>query len=126
VKQIETRVELLAAYTGMSDRLVRAALEGGARGLAVIAFGRGNVPPAIVPALKSAADAGVIVTVSSRSLAGRVSARYGYEGGGLQLRDNGAILAGDLSGAKARLLTMVALGMTTDPATARELIRAAL
>ena len=34
----------------------------------------------------------------------RVAPRYGYEGGGLHLKQIGAILAGDLSGAKARLL----------------------
>ena len=68
------------------------------KGLAIIAFGRGNVPPAIVPALRAAIEAGVLVTVSSRCVAGRVSPRYGYDGGGLQLRKLGAILAGDLVG----------------------------
>ena len=81
-------------------------------GLALVAFGRGNVPPTIVPAVRDAVAAGVLVTVSSRSLAGRVSARYGYDGGGLQLRDAGAVLSGDLSGAQARLLQMVTLGYT--------------
>jgi L-asparaginase len=126
VKGIETRVDLVAAYTGMTDRPVQSAVDAGARGLAIVAFGRGNVPPSIVPALRNAAAAGVIVTVSSRCLAGRVSARYGYEGGGLQLTEIGAILAGDLSGAKARLLQMVALGLTADPAKARDLIRSAV
>jgi L-asparaginase len=67
--------------------------------------------------------AGMLVTVSSRSMAGRVEARYGYEGGGLQLKDAGAILAGDLSGAQARLLQMVALGLDPDVARAADLIR---
>jgi len=38
--------------------------------------------------------------------------RYGYDGGGLQLANAGALLVGELSGAKARLLQMVALGGT--------------
>jgi len=96
VRSIETRVELVQAYTGMSDGLVRAVTSSGARGLAIVAFGRGNVPPTIVPAIADAVRAGLIVTISSRSLAGRVRPRYGYEGGGLQLSKIGAIPAGDL------------------------------
>jgi L-asparaginase len=109
VRRLETNVALLHAFTGMTDRLVRVGTEG-MRGLALVAFGRGNVPPAIIPAIADAVKSGVIVTVSSRCVAGRVSARYGYEGGGLDLARAGALLAGDLSGAKARLLQMVALG----------------
>ena len=85
MRRLETRVELLQAYTGMNDRLVRALVGDGARGLALVAFGRGNVPPSIVPALAEAVDAGVLVTVSSRCVAGRVRPRYGYDGGGLHL-----------------------------------------
>jgi L-asparaginase len=118
-------VDLVTAYTGMTDKPVRHAIEDGAKGLAVVAFGRGNVPPTIVPAMRDAVAAGMLVTVSSRSLAGRVSARYGYDGGGLQLRDAGAILSGDLSGAQARLLQMVTLGYTDGNAkAAADLIRA--
>ena len=61
----------------------------------------------------------MLVTVSSRCVAGRVKPRYGYEGGGLHLAKIGALLAGDLSGAKARLLQMVALGGLADSETAR-------
>jgi L-asparaginase len=123
VRRLETRVELVQAYTGMHDRVIRAIVDDDTRGLAVVAFGRGNVPPAIVPAIADASARGVVVTVSSRCVAGRVRPRYGYEGGGLRLVEAGAVLAGDLSGAKARLLQMVALGLTGDAAEARELIR---
>ena len=124
VRRLETRVDLVQAFTGMTDRPLRHAIADGAVGLALIAFGRGNVPPTIVPAVRDAVASGVLVTVSSRSLAGRVSARYGYDGGGLQLRDAGAVLSGDLSGAQARLLQMVALGHTDgNAAAAAELIR---
>jgi L-asparaginase/Glu-tRNA(Gln) amidotransferase subunit D len=33
------------------------------------------------------------------------------------------VLAGDLSGAKARLLLMVSLGLTSDPAEARQVVQ---
>ena len=123
VRRLETNVTLLQSFTGMDDRLVRAVIDSGARGLAMIAFGRGNVPPSIVPALAEAVGAGRLVTISSRCVAGRVRPRYGYEGGGLHLTKIGAILAGDLSGAKARLLQMVALGLVDDVSVAAQLIR---
>jgi L-asparaginase len=126
VARLETHVELIQAYTGMDDGLIRYAVTHGARGLSIVAYGRGNVPPSIVPALREAASSGVLITVSSRCVAGRVSARYGYDGGGLQLKNLGAVLAGDLSAAKARLLQMVALGANTDAARARALVESAL
>jgi L-asparaginase len=123
VRRLDTRVALLQAYTGMPERIVAAVLGDDARGLAVVAYGRGNVPPAIVPALGEAVQRGVLVTISSRCVSGRVGPRYGYDGGGLQLMRLGAILAGDLSGAKARLLQMAALGMCADTADAAALVR---
>jgi len=121
--QLDMRVELLQAYTGMTDRVVRMLVGDGARGLAVVGFGRGNVPPVIVPALDEAIRAGVVVTISSKCVAGRVKPRYGYDGGGMHLTQVGAILAGDLSGAKARLLQMTALGLCADTERAKALIR---
>jgi L-asparaginase len=122
IARLESRVELVQAYTGMDDRFIRSVAREGARGLAIVAFGRGNVPPSIVPAIADAVAEGVLVTVSSRCVAGRVSPRYGYEGGGLHLQQAGAILSGELSGAKARLLQMAALGYTPDVAAARQLV----
>jgi L-asparaginase len=126
ISRLESRVDLVQTYTGMGDGLIRAVAAAGARGLAVIGFGRGNVPPPIVPALDDLVRSGVLVTISSRCVAGRVRPRYGYEGGGVQLTQIGALLAGDLSGAKARLLQMVALGMTNDVRAAADFIRAAV
>jgi L-asparaginase len=115
VARIDPRVELVQVYTGMTDLFIRAVINSGARGLALVAFGRGNVPPAIMPALTEAVSQGLMVTASTRCVAGRVRPRYGYEGGGLRLEQAGVLLAGDLSGAKARLLQMVALAQP-DPA----------
>jgi L-asparaginase len=122
VARLETRIGLVQVYTGMDDTVVRAFADDDVKGLAVVAFGRGNVPPAIVPALTDAIASGTLVTVSSRCIAGRVSPRYGYEGGGMQLMRAGALLAGDLSGAKARLLQMVALGGSASVHEARGVI----
>lgn len=123
VQRLDTRVALIQAYTGMDDFLIRALIGHDTRGLAIVAFGRGNVPPAIVSVLADAVASGMLVTVSSRSMAGRVEARYGYDGGGLQLKQAGAVLAGDLSASQARLLQMVALGLDADVTRAADLIR---
>jgi L-asparaginase len=122
VSRLDTRVSLLQTFTGMDDGLVKCVSATDSRGLALVAYGRGNVPPSIMPALESAIAGGLLVTVSSRCVAGRVSARYGYEGGGLHLRKIGAVLAADLTAAKARLLQMVALGTAKDAAEAKELV----
>lgn len=122
IGRLELRVGLVQVFTGMDDASVRPFINQDTRGLAVVAFGRGNVPPSVVPALEEAVRTGMLVTISSRCVAGRVSPRYGYEGGGMHLRRIGAILAGDLSGAKARLLQMMALGGTSSVAEARGLI----
>jgi len=123
VHRLETSVELVQAYTGMTDRVVRCAIEEDTRGLAIVGFGRGNVPPVIVPSIADAVARGILVTISSRCVAGRVNARYGYEGAGLHLTRVGALLAGDLSGAKARLLLMAALGAAETIDDAKEIVR---
>jgi L-asparaginase len=122
IARLETRVGLLQTYTGIPPALVAAHTSGDTLGLALVAFGRGNIPPALVSPIEAAIQRGILVTVSSRCLSGRVSPRYGYDGGGLSLARAGALLVGELPGAKARLLQMVALGGTTDLAAARELV----
>lgn len=108
VDRLETRVPLLRLYLGFDVTLIEAALERGARGLVIEAFGRGNGPAALVPIVRTAVAAGVAVVVTSRCPTGRVEPIYG-KGGGKDLADAGAIFAGDLKGPKARLLLMVLL-----------------
>jgi L-asparaginase len=78
--------------------------------LVVEALGRGNVPPAMLAGIRDAIAAGVCVVVSSRCGHGRTAPTYGYEGGGVTLKDAGAIFAGDLPAPKARIKLMVLLG----------------
>lgn len=122
VNRLETRVSVVQTFTGMSPAFVQAHLDLGMQGLSLVAYGRGNVPPVIVPVIREAIAGGVLVTVSSRCQSGRVSARYGYEGGGLELANAGALLVGELSAAKARLLSMVALGGSANAADAAALV----
>ena len=59
VERLETRVPLLRLYLGFDVALVEAALERGAKGLVLEAFGRGNGPAALVPVVRAAVAAGV-------------------------------------------------------------------
>ena len=108
VERLESRVPLLRLCLGFDVGSVEVALERGAQGLVIEAFGRGNGPAAMVPVVRDAVAAGTPVIVTSRCPTGRVEPIYG-KGGGRDLLDAGAIFAGDLKGPKARLLLMVLL-----------------
>jgi L-asparaginase len=108
VERLETRVPMIRLNLGFDVDLAEAALERGAKGLVIEAFGRGNGPAALVPVVERAVGSGIPVIVTSRCPTGRVEPIYG-KGGGKDLLDAGAIFAGDLKGPKARLLLMVLL-----------------
>ena len=118
-RRLVTNVDLHTMATGAHDALLRASLQRGARGLVIAGTGCGNVPPTVLPAIKAALAAGLPIVLVSRCAEGRVSAAYGYEGGGLQLRELGVILGGELPGPKARIKLMAALGAVSDPAGVR-------
>ncbi len=119
--ELVSAVDLHTMATGVDDGLIRASLARGARGLVIEGTGCGNVPPAVLPGLKAALATRVPIVLVSRCAEGRVSAAYGYEGGGQMLRGLGVIFAADLPGPKARIKLMVALGITTEPHALRAL-----
>jgi len=120
-RRLVSEVDLHVMAAGVDDALVRASIAHGARGLVIEATGCGNVPPSVLPGLRSAIAARLAVVVVSRCGQGRVSPAYGYEGGGQMLRELGVIFGGDLPGPKARIMLMAALGATSDPAQIRAL-----
>lgn len=107
--RIEDRVDLLTMTLGADDRLLRYAAASGAKAVVLQAFGRGNANPAVASAVADIVAAGVPVIVTSRCPDGFVRPIYG-NGGGKDLQKAGAIFAGDLAGAKARILAAVLLG----------------
>jgi L-asparaginase len=121
VARLETDVDLIKATAGGDDRFFRCSLASGARGIVVEAMGRGNLPPTMKAGIKAAVAAGVPIVISSRYGAGSVQERYGYEGGGHDLAQLGVIFAGRLTGLKARMKLMVALGYTTEIDALREI-----
>lgn len=120
VKRYEPDVDLVKVTAGADGRFVRCSVAAGARGLVLEALGRGNVPPSMLDDIERAVHA-IPIVLTSRCGAGSVRERYGYEGGGRGLRDLGLIFAGRLSGVKARIKLMLALGFTTDAARLREI-----
>ena len=120
--QFEPQVDLLVTYAGFDGRFIDASLEGGAQGLVLEGTGRGNVPPAALPALDRFLDAGFPIVLSTRCRQGRVLDTYAYEGSGHDLRQRGVLFAGALTGPKARVQLMLALGATREPAELKYLI----
>lgn len=120
-KRLVSEVDLHTMAAGVDGALIRASLARGARGLVLEATGCGNVPPAILPAVRAALAAHLPVVLVSRCPEGRVSPAYGYAGGGRMLQQIGVILGQDLPGPKARIKLMVALGLTSDTARIRRI-----
>lgn len=121
-ERIETRVDLIRLVMGSDARFLQCAIQTGARGVVLEAFGRGNVTPDVLDGVAAAVSAGVAVVVTSRCPQGRAMPVYGGSGGS-GVRAAGAIFAGDLAGLKARILLSLLLGHgVTDIASAFETV----
>lgn len=108
--QLPGSVPLLKCYAGMDDMLIRLALQNGASGIVIEAFGVGNVPPPVFYALRDAVASNIPVVLVSRCPVGRIEHVYAYEGAGKHLYDAGVIFADYLNGQKARIKLIAALG----------------
>lgn len=78
-------------------------------GLVVAGFGRGNVPPGAVPAIRRWLDEGKPVVLASRCPLGEVGPDYVFDGGGGQILRLGVLPAGRRTPAQARLELVIAL-----------------
>ena len=112
--QLDTRVDLIKAVAGMDGRYIRCSLDSGVQAIVIEAFGRGNLPKALIPDIKAALAQNILMVIASRTYTGRVLPEYGYEGGGMHLAELGAILAGDMKGVKVRLKLMALFGKYHD------------
>ena len=101
------RVDIVYAYSGADGMLIDAAREHGTDGLVLVGFGGGTYPGAFLDAGKRAVQAGIPVVLATRSTAGRVIMTPQKAGAGF-------IVSDDLLPQKARILLMLALGMTRD------------
>ncbi len=120
---IESNIDLIKCVSGIDDRYMRTSIEKGSKAIVIEAFGRGNVPITLVPAIRKALDKDIIVVITSRTYSGRVLPEYGYEGGGLFLQKIGVILGEDLRGPKMRIKLMVLFGKYKEPELVREYLK---
>jgi L-asparaginase len=103
-------VPILTAVVSTDGDLLRAATRNGAAGLVVEATGAGNTDPDLLAAAVEAMASGVPVALATRCPAGPVGPLYGFPGGGRDWWSAGALLAGTLSGPKARVALALGLG----------------
>ena len=90
---LTARIAMVPAVVGDTGAMVDAARERH-DGLVIVAFGRGNLPPAMAAAAERWIAAGKPVVLATRCFKGEVLPIYAYEGGGARLLQAGAIAAG--------------------------------
>jgi L-asparaginase len=119
---LATPVDIIFVAAGSDERLLDASRPV-ARAVVIAAMGRGNVPPAMVPAIERwiADDKPVVLT--SRTQGGRVGHTYGYAGGGRRLEEMGVIFGGSRRAQQARIDLMLGLGAGMSITAIRSLFR---
>lgn len=120
--ELATPVDIIFVAAGSDARLLDASRES-ARGVVIAAMGRGNVPPALVPAIERWINDAKPVVLTSRTQGGRVGHTYGYAGGGRRLEELGVIFGGYRRAQQARLDLMLALGAGMTMGAIRDMFR---
>jgi L-asparaginase len=103
-------VQLLIAHVAMDGSLLDAAASLRPPGIVVEATGAGNTDASLLAAAERAMGQGIAVAFTSRCAAGAASDGYAFPGGGATWVRAGALLAGHLSGPKARIALACGLG----------------
>jgi L-asparaginase len=114
-------VDLIVATISADDRLMRAAIDSGTRGIVVAATGAGNTDPSLLGAAQVAMTRGIPVVLATRAHTGRAGPQYGFPGGGAGWIASGAIPAGTLTAPKARVVLALGLGAGLDDMGLRQL-----
>lgn len=110
------RVDIVYAHAGMGREQIDAAVRAGARGLVIAGVGDGNLAAPALDAAAEAVRAGVAVVRSSRTGGGVVERNIEIDDDRL-----GFIAADELNPQKARVLLMLGLATTHDPAALQSL-----
>jgi L-asparaginase len=109
-------VAILYGYAGDSSPQVKAVADGGAKGIVFAGVGNGNFNPNVETALAEARQKGIAVVRSSRVGSGAVTRDAEVDDQKL-----GFVVADDLSPQQARVLLMLGLVKTSDPAELQRL-----
>jgi L-asparaginase len=115
------RVDVIMVYQGADGDLIKAAADAGAKGIVIAGAGAGATSGTQQAGIDYAAKKGVFVVTTTRAGSGRIAAGRGGRGRGgatgpppEEIRRR--IAGEDLAPVKARVLLMLALARTTDPA----------
>jgi L-asparaginase len=103
-------IAIINDYAGSNGDFIRYAVNSGIEGIIVEGVGAGNVNSQMNNAIKYAISKKIPVVITTKVYHGGVFPIYGDEGGGETLKKEKAILAGDITSDKARILLMLALG----------------
>lgn len=112
--KIESNVDLIKVYAGITDKFFKFSVDSGVAGIVVEALGVGNVPPNAFNGIKYTVDNGVPVVLVSRCPTGETLDIYSYPGAGKWIKELGVVFTDYLNGQKARVKLMLALGRTGD------------
>ncbi|HET9614972.1 MAG TPA: asparaginase [Candidatus Limnocylindrales bacterium] len=108
------RVYLVTATVATDGTPITALHAAGADGFVVAATGAGNTDPSLLRAAEAAIADGLPVVLATRCPAGAAGTGYAFPGGGATWARAGAILAGHLSGPKARIALALGIGAGLD------------
>lgn len=107
-------VYLIKVVAGLDDFFFRCLVEKKVKGIVVEAFGCGNVPLPVKSGIELARSNNIPVVLTTRVHAGKVVPIYSYLGSAQSMKKSDIVLAEELSGQKARIKLMLALGVTKD------------
>ncbi len=116
------QVRLITAHVAMDGSMVDGLAAIGVQGLVVEATGAGNTSALLLDAARRLMDQGVPVVLTTRTAAGAAGVGYAFPGGGATWVRAGAMLAGTLSGPKARIALALALGAGLERGTMADLM----
>lgn len=102
-------VPIIKAYADMDTVLLEALTKTNISGLVIEALGAGNLPPTILPTIKKLLERGLPIILVSRCFNGIAEPVYAYQGGGIQLEQEGILFVKELNAQKARLKLLIAL-----------------
>ena len=109
------RVDIAPSYAGADGLVIDALVQAGVPGIVAAGLGSGSSPPAFMAALKKAQGRGVTVVIATQVGSGRVTLTRRFQ-------EEGYVVADNLEPKKARILLMLALTRTTDPAEVQRMM----
>jgi len=108
------RVDIIYTYAGADGALIEAAVAQGAEGIVIAGFPTGSATPVMDDVIRRVVPKGIAVVMTNRGGMGRVMDKKASEARPLLWGDN-------LTPVKARVLLMLALTTTRDPAALQQM-----